>query len=268
MPTFFAFLFLLFIQGTTLPPVINGPGDESYLPYDTAFVATFDMGNAYVFDNPALGVGIVNSSWWAPEGSSPIKTANLYWKPSSRIRPWNGSFGNDTNLCIRSTITVPQSYLRGSLANYVGMDIWLRDGSIGKPTSGKRIIISAFVFDDNRPGATGGPWDYLAPLNAVQFREPLGTDVFLTSIGSSLHQEVWSVPKDFGYCVSKQQVTNMIVSSASMLGGTIDINDIEIHQAGEGSELALAQPSSQSLYANGASMTTFFKNLAIYIVSR
>jgi hypothetical protein len=268
LSAFFAFFFSLFTHGTALPPVIKDPGDASYFPHDTAFIATFAAGNVYVVSNPALGVGIVNSSWWAPEGSNPIKTANLYWIPSAQIRPWNGSYGSDTNLCIRSTITVPQSYLRGSLANYVGMDIWLRDGSIGKPTSGKEIIISAFVFDDNRPGATGGPYDYLAFLNAVQFREPLGTDVFLTSTGSPFHQKVWNVPKDFGYCVSKQQVMNLLVASSNMLGGTIDINDIEVHQAGESNELALAQPSSQSLSANGASMTTFFKNLGVYIVSR
>ncbi len=254
----------LFSQAEALPVLIHDPGNELGLPHDVGFVVTFDLGAAPISKDDR-GVGLYNNSWTAPPNSKPIKTMNFAWLPSMAIHPWAG--GKDAMVCTRFQAAIPEVRQQGSLGAYTGADIWLVDGSTGKATSGKQIIMSGFFFVDGGQATDGGPYDYIVALNAVQFRGPVGASQIFTTVAGSLRTQPWEEPVDFGYCLSRGQVISMFAKSAGLLGGTVDIQDVVIHQALLSNETNLGVPSSPDIKAVGALLTTFYRNWVISITA-
>lgn len=252
---------VLFRQVGT-PIIINDPGSVSEFPLDTGYLVSFDTGRqSFTWDGSR--VGIVNDSWTAPDGSSWIKTVNYQWTPSQPVKPWLD--GNNNEVCTDFKIAVPSSFKKQALGNYTGLDLWLQDGSTGKPTSGKSLILSVWVFDDGRVVPTdSGPWDYPG-LKAVQFRGPIGAGKLYRTTSGVQHQEPFSEPQPFGFCVSRDQVLFMLAASVGMLGGMPDIHDMTVHQAEIASETALPGPSSQDRSKPGATLTTYFSDWTVTI---
>jgi hypothetical protein len=211
-------------QQSGAPVVINDPRDASGFPLDTGFVVTFAIGHP-VISSDERGVGIVNDSQLAPTGSDPIKAINYSWKPSARLRPW----AEGKQVCTSFAASVPVSTMQGSLGNYTGADIWLVDGSTGKPTSGKGIIVSA-SFYHSIDVQEGGPFDYVSALNSVQIGAVMGGDMWVTTTGS-LRRQPWSEPAQFGFCINREQVQRMAEASAALLGGVMQVSDIVLDGA-------------------------------------
>jgi hypothetical protein len=256
---------VLFAQGLVPAALVNDPGDESQVPRDTPFVATFDLGRVAITDD-ARGIGMVNDSWTAPPAGNPIKTMNYGWFPSARIRPWNED--SEAVVCTSFKAAVPESRLQGALGSYTGADIWLQDASVGKVTSGKQIIVSAFFFVDRSgdgPRRDYGPADYLAPLNAVQFGGSVGGSTWFTATAGAPRGDPWSEPQPFGFCLTRHQVMFMIAAASDMFGGVININDVALKQAFLSNETNLGVPSSTDPAATGARLASFFSALSVSI---
>jgi hypothetical protein len=258
---------VLFAPTTAPTFLVNDPGGEDQFPRDAGFVATFDLGQVPITEDD-LGVGLASNSWTAPTGSSPIKTMNYSWMPSERIHPW--ADGQNRSVCTDFRAAVPESRLQGgALGTYAGADIWLRDGSVGKATSGKQIIVSAFFFvdgDGDGPYANYGPKDYLAPLNAAQFGGPLDNSRWYTTTAGWIRTVPWSEPERFGFCVSRDQAMFMFAAASEMLGGMVDIHDVVIHQALLSNETALGTPSTQDPAGVGAVLASFFSEWTVSLV--
>jgi hypothetical protein len=248
--------------------LVNDPGGEDQSPRDAGYVATFDLGSAPI-TNDARGVGMVNDSWRAPAGGKPIKTMNYSWMPSARIQPW--ADGQAVSVCTDFRASVPESILRGgALGAYAGADLWLRDGSTGKATSGRQIIVSGFFFVDGTgdgPYANYGPADYLASLNAAQFGGPLDNSRWFTTAAGWIRTVPWAEPERFGFCVSRDQALFMFAAASDMLGGMVDIHDVVIHAALLSNETALGVPSVTDPAGVGAVLTSYFSDWAVSITT-
>jgi hypothetical protein len=210
----------------------------------------------------ARGVGIVNDSWTAPEGSNHIKAANYSWRPSVRVRPWASG---EASVCTSFSASVPVSTMQRSAGNYAGADVWLRDDSTGKPSSGKGIIVSSSFFHHNLFVAEGGPFDYLALLNSVQIGARMGSDRWITTTGESLRTQPWSTPAQFGFCINRSQARRMVEASAPLLGGVIDLADLVLDGALISNETALGVPSSTDPAAVGSRIESFFSGWTVSI---
>jgi hypothetical protein len=250
---------VLFAQSDAQPVLINDPGGEDQFPRDIGFVAA-------PISQDDRGLGLHSNSWTAPTGGKPIKTMNYSWMPSASIKPWEES---DASVCTSFKAAVPESLLRGgALGSYAGADVWLRDGSVGKATSGKVVILSGVFFVDatgDGPRPDVGPSDYLAPLNAVHFSGPVGASNWFSSTAGSLRNTPWNEPAQFGYCLSREQAMFLIAAASDMLGGVMDIHDVEIKQALLSNETNLGVTSSPDPTATGALLSTFFSNWTIYL---
>ncbi len=252
---------VLFRQVGT-PILVNSPGGAWAFPRDVGYVATFDLG-PLTFTWDANGLGVLSDSWAAPAGSSHIKTVNYQWTPSVPAHPW--ADGSNASVCTSITASVPQSYRQDTPGNYVGGDIWLEDGSTGKATSGKRLIISTFIFDHNRPQGDNPPGDYIVALGAVQFAQALGSPRITTTAGA-FRQQTWAEPERFGFCVNRDQVLFMLAASVDLFGGMADVHDMVVVQALISNETALPGPSSQDRAQPGATLTTYFSDWTVSIL--
>lgn len=247
---------VLFTQSDTPPIIVNDPGDARSFPRDVAFLTTFDIGHL-ANTNDSRGVGIVNDSWTAPNGSNPIKTANLSWMPSAQIHPWINS---DASVCTNFTASVPESIMQGAVpetrahgtwGNYVGADIWLNGG-------GKTVIVSGSLFDQERTMDDSGPWPY-PELNAVQYRGAIGQSRWFTTTAGTFTSFTFSESRPFGFCITREQATRMF----SLAGISVDMATITAQQALLSNETNLGVPSQQDPSAAGALLTSFFSNWVV-----
>jgi hypothetical protein len=255
-------------EQTPLLSVIHDPGDESQLPRDKGFVVTFDSG-AIPITIDSRGVGFTIDTWATPPGSKAIKTVNLAWMPSNRPYIWRDN--PTARICTSFTASQPDSFLQSSLMNYSGADLWLQDASVGKPTSGRILIISGFFFVDDGRGTggskDGGPYNYLDALNAVQFSGPLANSYLFWTTAGQLRNFAYRSDFPTGFCITRDQAEAYSALASSMLGGRIDPADLVLKQALIGSEVNLGTTASPNHSSPGSRMSSFFNSWLVTLES-